>query len=233
MFAFLVFVGVGDYIYKTFIKPEQPTIISIEIEQSKLILLILFILLFFVWLLISRRRLYVYNDREGAMRANVRLLKKREPMKREKRYILSTRVGFWPISEESFIRKEFRALLTNKIEKGFHVKRIWQIHDTNDVERLKLYLNMYKLYDNYSVKYFIGTNSYIPEILACYGKVVSVSIPQLNDPRRITSAFHFYGKKEIIRWEEYFNVLWESGIPVKIGSELFHDNLKKLETLGG
>lgn len=233
LFALLMFFGVSDYIFKTFVKPQQISIVSIEIAQSQLILIILFIFLVFVWLLISRRRLYVYNGREGAMMANVRLLKKREPKKREEKYILSTRVSFWPIGEESPIRKEFRALLTTKIEKSFHVKRIWQIHDTNDGERLKLYLNMYKLYDNYSVKFFIGKNSYIPEILACYGKVVSVSIPQLNDPRRLTSAFHFYGKKEIRRWEEYFNILWESGIPVKIGNKVFHDNLKKLETLGG
>ncbi len=173
LFALLIFFGVGDYIYKTFIKSEKSSIVTIEIEQSKLILIILFILLTFIWLLISRRHLYVYNGREGAMKANVRLLKKREPRKREKRYILSTRVSFWPLSEESSVRKEFRSLLTNKIEKGFHVKRIWQIHDKNDVDRLKLYLNMYKNYDSYSVKYFIGKNSFIPEILACYGKVVS------------------------------------------------------------
>jgi hypothetical protein len=229
LLAILTALGMGEYLYGILITQEKVKIVTLQIGEFRLILIILITTVFLSWLFISRRHLYIYNGREGAMKANVRLLKKREPKDRLKRYIWSTRVSFWPLNEESLIRKEFRTLLTQKIEKGIPVRRIWQLYNKDDFVRLKLYLKLYEKYDNYSLKCFIGKNSFIPEILSCYGRVVSVSIPQLSDPHRLTSAFHFYGKGEILRWEEYFNILWETSISIKVGKTIDNVKIEELE----
>ena len=215
--------GLISHIFKLF-SEKKITIIFDLVSLCSLVAAILFV---FIWMLISRRPLYIYNGREGAMQSNTRLLKKRLPRDRSKRYIYSTRISFWPLAEESSIRKEFRGLLTQKIESGIPVQRIWQLQGKDDLDRLESYLSIYKDYDNYSVKYFIGGYSYFPEILSFCGKGVSVSIPQRGDLRRVTTAFHFCGKKEIARWEGYFNILWEHCNTIKIGNNIYNEELKK------
>lgn len=162
------------------------------------------------------------------MTSNVRLLKKWAPRSRLKKYILSTRVSFWPPTENESVRNEFRSLLTRKIREGYRVQRIWQIHNQDDLKKLLAYLEVYKQYGNYSVKWFVGKFGFIPEILSVGGRYLSVSIPQAEDPRRLTTAFHFRGKWEMLRWEAYFYILWEQTIPVKIGSNIYEENIAKL-----
>jgi hypothetical protein len=172
--------------------------------------------------------MYVYNGREDAMNANVKLLKIKESKDRANRYIYSTRVSFWPPTESSPTRTEFRNLLTKRIENNMEVKRIWQIWCKEDVESLESYLNIYKHHDNLSIKYLTG-NFFLPEILSVYGKVVSVSIPQPSDPVKLTTAFHFYGKKEILRWEGYFRLLWEIATPVKTANNINYQEIERLK----
>jgi hypothetical protein len=185
----------------------------------------------YIYVFTVRRPMRVYNGRVCAMKSNVRLLKKRLPRNRLRRYILSTRVSFWPSSENENARNEFRNLLTQKIQSGIIVQRIWQMHGLEDLDKMRTYLELYKNHDNYSLKCFIGTNTYIPEILSIGGSILSISIPQLSDPRRLTTDFHFRGKNEIRRWEDYFRTLWEESIPIKIGPKISQENLDSLNLL--
>ena len=162
------------------------------------------------------------------MQSNVKLLKKRAPRNRAKKYIWSTRVSFWPATENETPRKEFRNLLGQKIKEGYTILRIWQIHGIEDWSRLLHYLGEYRNYDNYSVKCFIGTSAFIPEILSVGGKYLSVAIPQTEDPQKLTTAFHFRGKYEIERWENYFTILWEHSIPIKVGAKIFTENIENV-----
>src|SRR5258708_40315039 len=130
--------------------------------------------------------------------------------KNKKGYLLSTRISHWPLTEVSPERNEFRDLLTQHIRNGTHVKRIWQIQDADDAERLKTYLEIYKQYDNYNVKCFFGDDTYLPEIISANGKVAAVSLVTIANPRDLTVNFHFYGKQEIAYWEDLFNVMWEN-----------------------
>lgn len=183
-----------------------------------------------LYLLIGRRPLAVKNGRVDAMLSNVRLLKKWTPRNRLKKYIYSTRVSFWPSTENESARNDFRERLTCKIQKGWRVWRIWQIHNQDDLDRLLTFIKMYKQYDNYSVKCFVGKSAFIPEILSVGGRYLSVSIPQADNPRRLTTAFHFRGKAEILRWEDYFKILWEQSVPVKMGNIIYEDNIESLRT---
>jgi len=203
--------------------------IELKLGFVSLFLSILIIVSLFVWVYLTRRPLFIKNGRRGAMEANAKILKIKEPKDRVKRYILSTRVSFWPPWEDENARSEFRNILTEKIRGGIRVERIWQIHISEDLSRLITYLELYKSYDNYSVKCFVGKNAFIPEILSVHGKVVSVSIPQAEAPNRLTTAFHFRGKNEILRWESYFKILWEQSIPIKVGSRVLYDKIEELK----
>lgn len=202
--------------------------ITLKINVGGLILTVCALSSVLLYLFISRRPLAVKNGRVGAMASNVRLLKKWTPRSRLKKYILSTRVSFWPPTEDESVRNEFRRLLTSKIREGYRVQRIWQIHNQDDLKKLLAYLEIYKQYDNYSVKCFVGESAFIPEILSVGGRYLSVSIPQAEDPRRLTTAFHFRGRFEILRWEAYFHILWEQSIPVKIGGNIYEENVERL-----
>ncbi len=204
---------------------------EVKLGFISLFLSILIIVSLFAWAYITRRPLFIRNGRRGAMEANVKILKMKEPEDRIKRYILSTRVSFWPPWEDENARSEFRNILTEKIREGIRVERIWQIHIAEDLSRLITYLELYKSYDNYSVKCFVGKNAFIPEILSVYGKVVSVSIPQAEDPNRLTTDFHFRGKHEILRWESYFKILWEQSITIKVGNKFFYDKIDELKNM--
>jgi hypothetical protein len=172
--------------------------------------------------------LHTYNGREDAMRANTRLLRMRKPRDHTKCFILSTRMSFWPVTEDAAARREFREELTKKIRSSDQVRRIWHIHDLADLQRLEFYLNFYRNCDNLSIKYVHGDFDLFPEILIVYGKVASLSFPQAGEPRRLATAFHFRGRKEINRCREYFNLLWEYATPVKIGEVLYEVELESL-----
>lgn len=227
----LISLGIWNYLYTSFINPNNVIILHLNIYALILIAIILFLIL--IYFVFSYSHMYVYNGREDAMKANSKLLKIKKPRDRSNRYILSTRISFWPLSESSPARAEFRNLLTKIIEDKIEVKRIWQIWCKDDVERLEFYLDKYKNHDNLSIKYLAG-NFFMPEILSVYGKVVSVSIPQPSDPLKLVTAFHFYGKKEIRRWEGYFNLLWENAIPIKTAGNIDYQELEKLkDKMGG
>lgn len=193
------------------------------------VLLAVFVTVALIWIGLCRRPLRIHNGREGAMEANTRLLGRKAPRDRAKRRILSTRVSYWPSDESSPVRKKFRALLTEKIEEGILVKRIWQLHTKDDLERMKTFLGLYKHYDNYALACFVGNSPFIPEVLSVYGRDLSVSIPQSEDPRKLTTAFHFRGRKEIERWEQYFKILWADSEVIKEGNRIFYDRLERLD----
>jgi len=226
LFFLLISSGILNYLYTIFYGSDN--VIVLYLNPYLLTLFTIILILSIVYFFVSYSRMDIHNGREDAMKANSKLLKINEPKDRAKRHILSTRISFWPLTESSSARAEFRNLLTQKIENNIEVKRIWQIWCEDDLDSLDLYLKRYKDHDNLSIKYFIG-DSLLPEILSVYGKVVSVSITQPSDPIKLTTAFHFYGKKEILRWESYFRVLWDSATPIKIANKIYYRKIERLK----
>ena len=209
--------GIGNLVYIFIYKSYNTILILITA-----LLFILFVIFYFYTF-----RICIYDGRENAMMANVELLKIKEPRDAAHKYILSTRFSLWLSSEVSRPRTEFRSLLTEKIKNGVEVKRIWQIRNKEDLEKLSFYLEQYKNYDNISIKCLVG-KSPLPEILCVYGKVASISIPQQTDPYKMITAIHFYNKRAIKRLEKYFNAVWEIAIPVKVGSKINYQVIEKL-----
>lgn len=201
LLTLLISVGIGNYLYTIFY--DSRNVIIFHLNIYALILIVIVLILIMIYFFVSYSHMYVYNGREDAMKSNLKLLKIKEPKNRVNKYIYSTRISFQPSSESSPTRTEFRNLLTERISDKIEVKRIWQIWCKDDVESLESYLKMYENHDNLSIKYLTG-NFFVPEILSIYGKVVSISILQPTDPLKLSTAFHFYGKKEILRWEGYF-----------------------------
>lgn len=221
--AFFVAIGLGDLIFGLPRRYESYSFyVRVDLMAVSLLLLAVISML---RLFIARRPLRVYLGRELTMKANMRLIAQR--MSKQK-YILSTRIGYWPVSEDSQARREFREFLTRRIHEGVLVRRIWQIHCKEDLDHLATYLNLYRSFDNYSVKCFVGRDFVIPEILAISGVVVSVSIPQRLSPERLSFGLHFFGRHEIRCWEEYFEIIWDRAIEVKLGSAVRWDKLEEM-----
>lgn len=225
LLALLVSLGIARALFTTYYDLDRTVVLYLII--GALILVITVFILSIKYSLVPYSHMYTRNGREDAMKANLKLLKIRKPRDQAEWYILSTRMSHWPQTESSPTRTEFRKILTEKIESGIVAKRIWQIWNGDDVRSLEHYLDKYKDYDNLSIKFFVGDFP-LPEILISYGKGASVSMPQPNDPKKLTTTFHFYGKKEIQRWKGYYDVLWDIAAPAKIGSKIYYQEIKKL-----
>lgn len=203
---------------------------SIRISLMLVMMLIFVFLSVIISLTFNRRRLSIYNGRDNIFKANLKLLKETRNLKKKK-YILSTRISYWGPEEESKVRNEFRNWLSKRIQFGFLMKRIWQIQCTEDIEKMCNYLELYKKYDNYNLKCFVGKNNFIPEILANSGIAISISIPQSENPRKIVTSFHYFGKKEVVFWEDYFNLIWDQSISIKIGNNIYYEEIQKIREL--
>ena len=121
-------------------------------------------------------------------------------------------------------------LITKHIEKDALVKRLWQIQNKDDLDRMRLYLELYKSHDNYNLRCFVGAITSLPEIMCLSGKVAAISIPQGSSPRKMMATFHFRGKKEIECWEEYFTMIWDMSIPIKTGNKIDYTELVGVES---
>lgn len=209
-----------------------PSIILIYVINNKNIMsfnyiIITIYILYLICILVLNLR-YKFrrfsSSREKTMEENTKLLKKIKSTK-----VFSTRVTHWTIEESSSNRTEFRNELTNIINSGIEVKRLWHIRSKDDITRLEYYLNMYKEKENLSVKCIVGNDILLPEILICYPHAVSISLPQNNSPKKISMCYHFKNKKDVNHWMEYFEVLWTSAIPIFVGGIIYKDNLQKLK----
>lgn len=217
---FPIAIALYDYPYDHMFGPK---LIQVIIIWAVNIFVLILTVMFF------NRRTLQFNSREESMKANLNILQK-NPTKRQKKYIFSTRITYWDLGEKSKARQEFRSFLTQRIQDGFLVKRIWQIRSVEDFERMIMYLELYKEHDNYNLKCFIGKNSFIPDILSNSGLIASVSIPQSNDPQRIVASFQYFAKREIAFWEDYFNLLWDQSISIKIGNVIDYGKILEMKT---
>lgn len=172
------------------------------------------------------RKLRVFDGREASMAANCHLIEKFCTDKTVE--IRSTRVTHWRIADNSAGRQKFRNLLTEKITNSIPVKRIWQLKDLNDFTQLQRYVEQYAQYDNYSVKVIVSRNVVIPEILVVGQKVASLSLPEPSSPRELGRALHFYGHREVVALTRYFDILWETAVPIKSASEQYDNNLNQI-----
>lgn len=169
------------------------------------------------------RRHRTVTGRENAMSANIALITKR--LKHTSQLLRSTRLTHWKLSDNSPGKLSFRSVLTQKIAQGFPVRRLWQIKDDADLQRLLHFLEEYASYDNYSVKAIVTDKVLIPEILCVGDDAGSLSLPETNSPRQMARAFYFFGRSEVDSLNRYFDVLWELATPIKIAEHLSDDGL--------
>jgi hypothetical protein len=223
--ALMAALGIGGLI---FWRVLTQTRLTLEVSVLHLIILIILGLGFAFAIFCERRPMRVYTDRENAMNANTLILDRYSRSSRTN-YVYSTRVTLWPPNEPSDVRRTFRASLTSIIESGVEVRRLWYLRAPEDIERLLFYFKSYKAYDNYSVKFLIGTTSLLPEILCVSGRVASISIPDKSAPRQMTHALHFFGGDEIKAWEGLFDILWDQAVSLKVGEKIYESNLTDLE----
>lgn len=200
--------------------------IKMDVRIIYVVILIVTIVSVFLSIYIKRnlRKVSAFFGRDDSMEANTRIISAK--MKKNT-HISSTRITFWPHNESSTNRMDFRRALNEKIDSGYYVRRIWQINADNDIDKLELFLKMHENRDNYSVKCFCGNNFSIPEILIT-DKIACVSIPQPENPRELTNTYHFKNKKDIRSWQNYFEVLWNSSIPIKEGEKIYKDNISQI-----
>ncbi|MGH6848699.1 MAG: hypothetical protein ACREC0_15075 [Methylocella sp.] len=207
--------------------------LSISVNLSYLNLLIIFLCVavafagFLVLAVIKLRKYRILSGREASMAANCELIEKFGTDSSIE--IRSTRVTHWRVSENSKGRQTFRNLLTEKITNSFPVRRLWQIKDADELAQLRRYLKQYEPYDNYSVKVIVARHVWIPEILVVGQKVASMSFPEPSSPRELGRALHFFGRQEVDTVARYFDILWDTAIPIKISSQIFDTNLENIE----
>lgn len=178
---------------------------------------------------LKKKDVLIYRGREQAQKAGADIFEK--GIKEKNCYVKSTRISFWSLDENSQERIRFRNLINLTVSQGICIQRIWQLHTKDDLNRLVHYLEVYKLHDNYSLKYFISKSALIPELLCINGKIASISIPQKENPRRMATSFHFLNKNAAKLWEDYFDILWEICIPIKTGEVIRYDEIDKLQRL--
>lgn len=184
-------------------------------------------ILLFVFFNIKRVKVKrIIAGRESTMDSNCKLLEKSKSTK-----IYSTRITFWPVSESSPKRVNFRNILTKKIESGIEVKRLWNIKNKEDFKRMLFYLNKYKSYENYSLKCCVNNDFLMEEILICSNHAASVSLPQPNNPRMICVCYHYFNKKDILVWTDYFNLLWEKSIPIYVNGVINKEKILELSKM--
>jgi hypothetical protein len=184
--------------------------------------------LLIVLLFMSGRSLYramptTIVGREAIMRRNVDMVRRLGTSKDDE--FLSTRVTYWDLGEQSPSRVAFRSLITEKINAGFLVKRLWHLSSLDDVERLRGYLGTYRGYDNYHVRVLAGMRVPVPELIAIGRKGASITFPELASPRRVGLSIQFRGRDEALAIHKYFDLLWDLAEPIKTGAEINYARL--------
>jgi len=174
---------------------------------------------------LSRAR--TYPGRENAQGRNCQMIK-RLCVSQEVDDFLSTRVTYWDLAEKSPTRLAFRSLITEKINAGFLVKRIWHVASVDDVERLRRYLADYVSHDNYQVRILTDLAYPIPELLCVGMKFASITFPEVKSPRRMSVTVQFRRAPEVEAIRKYYGLLWELAEPIKNGPQI---NLSRLDEL--
>lgn len=163
-------------------------------------------------------RARTYTNRERVMQTNVELVRRFcDDIQHE---FLSTRITGWDLSEDSKARRDFRALITEKVHAGYLVKRLWHVCTMDDLTRLEKYLHEYGSRDNYNLRILIESSIAVPEIICIGLRAASFGFPELRSPRHMSLAIHFRRKLEVEAVRKYFDLLWETAIPVKTGPKI-------------
>jgi|GEM_PF-2642092 len=183
-----------------------------------------------VWV-VGRRVTIVARGREQAMRANLRLLMSARPGQE----ILSTRMTYWAPVEVSRARQGFRQQLTKLItEDRNEVKRVWQVRDRQEFDRMMGFLEKgdkdsrpYREYENYYLRCYVGSLSFIPDLLIV-GRKASVSISAFQTPRCISVAYHFRWRRDVKQWRELFYVIFNHAHPIFMNGVVDEDGIEKV-----
>jgi len=140
----------------------------------------------------------------------------------------STRLTFWNIAEDSTARISFREFITLAVHGKAQVRRIWHIKNRVDYDRLKFYLDSYRNFENYHVKIILSADAYLPEMAGIGEQVALVSFPASENPASIVNTIQFFRSNEIKKVKGYFDLVWDRAIPIKIGEQVFSENLEKV-----
>jgi hypothetical protein len=178
-------------------------------------------------LLLSRlfSRVQGYSGREQIMSMNLAALQRRY---NGKELFWSTRLTFWNIAEDSPARVAFRRFITHTVHDKCQVRRIWHIKTHPDYDKMKFYLDSYKNFENYHVKVIIGGDVYMPEMAGIGERIALVSLPSSANPASIVNTIQFYRRKEIRKIKEYFDLVWDRALPIKIGGHVFTENVEQV-----
>lgn len=141
--------------------------------------------------------------------------------------VLSTRATFWPPSENQEERTRFRRTLSDLVQDGAHIERLWQIRSSADAERFIEFVDTYGDRPNISMAYIEGSAP-LPELLVVDGRG-SMSFPQKDDPERMVSALHFRRRRDVEYIEGYFEGLWKIAEKAKEGPRIREESLQKLK----
>lgn len=70
---------------------------------------------------------------------------------------------------------------------------------------------------------------YLPELAGIGEKLAMVSLPAQANPASMVNTIHFYRRAEIGKMKEYFDLVWDRALPIKIGGDVFIKNLDEIE----
>jgi hypothetical protein len=192
----------------------------------------LFLIVFLIGTLVMLRRfarVRTFTGREEVMRRNGEFV--RSLCTADVDDFLSTRVSYWDLAETSPARAAFRKLITDKIQDGHMVKRLWHLGSADDLKRLRAYLKQYASRDNYHVRVVTHITVPIPELICVGRKGASITVPDMRSPRAHAVCMQFRRRAEVSAVRRYFDVLWESAHPVKTGPTIDHGFLSQFELL--
>lgn len=198
------------------------------------ILLLVFILSWVILFLLLTRKKNTRFGRWNTMSVNLNILKSRHDFKTENSKIYSTRLTHWPLQEANMDRSNFRAELDQAImtEKR-EVKRIWNIGNKEDAQRLMEILSKYQNYNNISIRYFTNLPVYtLPELLVVNSDIASTSYPQKRNPFEIEACEVYRNDKSIRILENYFEIMWDNATKLLENGNITNiDKLKNLNTI--
>lgn len=187
--------------------------------------LICFAIIFTAFVSRYATRLKVTSGREDVMADNLASLKARYS---SDEVFWSTRLTFWNVSEQSPARIAFRAFITQAVQERANVRRIWHVKNGDGYNRLRLYLDTYKGYENYHIKTLITEEVYMPELTGIGDKIAMISVPTLVNPAIMISTMQFRRRSDARVVREFFDVVWDRALPIKVGEHIYAENLERV-----
>jgi hypothetical protein len=228
-----VFAIISVYFTK-YVMPDPDAWLSrstvISIPNSYLLPAVVFLVFLVGILCVFFLRLFIpfrsVSGREEAMAGNLSTL---ERFYSKDKVFWSTRLTFWSMSENSVARVAFRDFITRAVQDKTQVRRVWHIKSRADFDRLCYYLGNYRNFENYHVKAIFGDEAFLSEIAGIGTSVGMISLPALENPASIVKSIQFYRHRDVRTIKEYFDLIWERALAIKISERIYSENLAMLE----